>query len=124
MDSVQIDVLVLAVVAHPLGGLRHEVEQGPDSTASLLPGSQFEDLAQQHQDGDHGRRLEIDCDRSFRGAERFREQVRSDGRDGAVGPSDTGTHRDQREHVQAAVNQRGPGPLEERPASPEHDRRR
>ena len=48
----------------------------------------------------------------------------SERRDQAVEIGRAGAERDQAEHVQAAVHDRRPGALEERPAGPQHDRRR
>ena len=45
-------------------------------------------------------------------------------RDHAVAVRGADAERDQREHVQVAVDDRRPAALEERPAAPEHDRRR
>ena len=56
-------------------------------------------------------------------AQRLQERLRSNGRDHAVEIRDSGAQGDQREHVRAAVDERGPEALEERPAAPEHDRR-
>ena len=44
-------------------------------------------------------------------------------RDQAVDVRDADAQPDEREHVQAAVDDRLPGAHEERPAAPEHDRR-
>ncbi len=43
---------------------------------------------------------------------------------GAVEPRHAGPHRNEREHVEVARDQRLPAAHEERPAAPEHDRRR
>ena len=48
--------------------------------------------------------------------------LRADGRDHAVDVRDANAHGDQREHVRAAIDDRRPAALEERPAAPEHDR--
>ncbi len=46
--------------------LRREVEKRADGPARRLAGAQFEDLAQQHQHGDHRRRLEVDRNGAIR----------------------------------------------------------
>jgi hypothetical protein len=57
-------------------------------------------------------------------AKRRRERTWRECRHHAVGPGNTRTHRDQREHVEVARLNRSPAPLEERPACPQHHRRR
>ncbi len=52
------------------------------------------------------------------------EQIRRNRCHHAVDPGCTRAERDQREHVEAAVPDRGDAPSKERPARPEHDRRR
>ena len=56
-------------------------------------------------------------------AEAFREQPRGHRGRQAVEVSSADAQGDQGEHVRAAVDDRGPGAFEERPAAPQHDRR-
>jgi hypothetical protein len=53
-------------------------------------------------------------------AECFRENPRQDGGDKAVDVGNACAHRDQGEHVQAAIHQRLPAANEKWPASPQH----
>ena len=55
--------------------------------------------------------------------ERLRENSRHKGGDKAVGIGHAGAHRDEREHVQVARQQRLPAAHEEGPAGPQYDRR-
>ena len=59
-DLVERDLLLAAVGAHAARGLRREVEQRADGAAGRFAGAQLQHLAEQHQHGDDGRRLEID----------------------------------------------------------------
>ena len=94
-DRVEADFLIRVVGADAAGGFRREVEQRPDRAAGLFARAQFEHLAEEHENGDHRRRLEIDRDRAVRSAEGRREQARRDRRDHAVGPGDARAHGDQ-----------------------------
>ena len=86
-------------------------------------GAEFEDLAEQNQRDNDGRRLEIERHLPVGGAERGGEDPRRQRRDDAVDIGDAGAERDQREHVEPAVRDRGQAALEERPAAPQHGRR-
>ena len=57
-------------------------------------------------------------------AEAGRERAGRDRRDRAVGVGRADAEADEREHVRAGVHERRPHALEERPAAPEHHRRR
>jgi len=63
------DIGLGAVVTHESGAFWREIEQRSDGTARLRAGSQFENLAEQHQGHDDRRRLEINRDRAVRRAE-------------------------------------------------------
>jgi len=108
----------------PAGGARGKPEQRLDGAAGLASRAQLEDLTEEHQDGDHRRRLEVEPDLAAVGPERLREEVGRDRRHDAVGPGRAGPQRDQREHVEAAVQDGHPRPLEEGPAAPQDDGRR
>ncbi len=99
-----------------------EIEQGADRAAGLRAGAQFEHLAEQYQGDDDRRRLEIDRHRSVRHAERGGEYPRQQRRDQAVAIGDAGAERDQREHVEPAVDDRSPAAPEKRPPAPQHGR--
>ena len=90
----------------PSGGdpqrrLRREVEQGADGAAGPLAGAQLQDLAEEDQGRDHGRRLEVErhepvASRIAAGRRRARDG------DDAVEERRAGAERDQREHVEVA----------------------
>ena len=123
-DRGERDLLVAAVRAEPPRRGGREAEQRADRPRGALAGAQLEHLAEQHQHGDDGRRLEIDRDRAVMAAERGRKDAGRERGDHAVGVGDAGAERDQREHVEVAGDQRAGAALEERPARPQHDRRR
>ena len=122
-DRVERYVLVAAVRLDAPRGLGRKFEQRADRARRRLARAQFQHLAEQHQHGDDGGGLEIDRDRAVVAAERRRKHVRRERRDHAVDVGDAGAHRDQREHVEIARDQRLPAAHEERPARPQHDRR-
>ena len=87
--------------------------------------AQLQHLAEQHEHDDHRRRLEVDGDLTPCIAERRAGTgPGASVADDAVAVRRADAERDQREHVQVPVHDRRPAALEERPAAPEHDRRR
>ena len=104
--------------------LRGEIQQRANGAGSLLARAQLQHLTEQHQRGDDCGSLEINGRGAVHFAERGREDLREDRRGNAVEKRSAGAEADQREHIGAAMNERGPETLEERPASPEHNRRR
>ena len=62
MDLGQGYIGLAAVRGDAPGRLRRQVEQGANGAAGLGACPQLQHLAQQHQGGDHRRRLEIDLD--------------------------------------------------------------
>ena len=124
MNGIERRVPLGAVRPDQPGRLRREIEQGPDGAARALAGAQLQHLSEQDQDRDYRGRLEVYGHRAVVTAERSREDLRRQGRDHAVEPGHAGAHGDQREHVQAAVHERLPGPHEKGPARPQDDRRR
>ena len=116
--------MVLARVVHQPCGLRGEVEQRLDGARRRLPGAQFEDLAEQDENGDDGGRLEVDRDRAAVAAEGRRENSRQHRGHQAVDVGDAGTHGDKGEHVQIAGDERLPAAHEERPSGPQDNGRR
>ena len=123
-DLLERHLLVGAVVAHAARGLRREAEQGLDRAAGALARPDLEHLAEQDQRRDHRRGLEIDVDLALGPAEGGREDPGRERRDHAVEIGRADAEPDQRPHVGAAVAERRPAALEDRPAGPEHDRRR
>ena len=124
LHPIERHVFLGAVLAHAARGLRGEAEQRPDRRARLTARAQLEDLPEQHERDDHRRGLEVDGDVARLIAEGRGKQAREQRRDHAVGIGDAHAKADQREHVQAAVDERLPAAHEERPCAPEHDRRR
>ena len=121
-DLIEAHILVRAVGPDPPSHLRGEIEQRANGAAGLLAGLQLENLPEQNKNGDDGRCLEIDGNGAVMTAHRRRKHPRQQGSDDAVNPRHAGAHGDQREHVEIAGLERGPGPLEERPPGPQHDR--
>jgi hypothetical protein len=119
-DLIERDVLVLAVGAYSARGLRRQAEQSANGAASAAAGPQLQHLAEKDQHGNDGRRFEVRVHAAARAAEGRRKGAWGDRRDEAEQVRGTGADADQREHVQAAVNERRPHPLEERRAGPEH----
>ena len=125
LHGVELDLLARV----PSGLIRRAVFGARSSSARMAPlvglaGAQLQHLPEQHQHGDDRRRLEVDGDRAVMAAERRREDAGRERRDHAVDPGHAGAHGDQREHVEVAGHERLPAAHEERPAGPEHDRRR
>ena len=123
LQAVDLDFMVGAVVADAARGFRRQFEQRLDRAGRRLAGAQLQHLAEQHQHGDDGGRLEIDRDRAAMAAKGRRKNLRREGADQAVEPGHAGAHRDQREHVEIARHQRLPAAHEERPACPNDDGR-
>jgi hypothetical protein len=102
-------------------GLRTEVEESADGGTGAAAGAEFHDLAEQDERGDGGGGFEVGVGISAHRAERGGEDSGRDGCDHAVDVGDAGAEADQREHVGAAVDQRGPEALEEGESAPEDD---
>src|SRR5947207_1707606 len=68
--------------------------------------------------------VEVYFDTAAGCAEPFGKQPRRYGRGQAVQVGGPDAHGNQREHIRAAVDHRGPTALEKWPSAPEHDRRR
>ena len=117
-DAVEVDVLVASVRANPARGLGREVQKRADRAARPLTRTQLEHLSEQDEHGDDRRRLEIDPDRAVAASKGRREQTGRQRRDDAVAPGDAGPHRDQREHVEVAADDRSRRADEERPTRP------
>ena len=120
-QALDLDLMVGAILADAAGGFGRQLEKSLDRAGRRLAGAEFENLAKQHQHRDHRGGLEVDRDRAAMAAESRREDIGRDGSDQAVDIGDAGAHRDQREHVEIARQQRLPAAHEERPARPEHD---
>ncbi|GAA0006386.1 hypothetical protein BRDID11002_63900 [Bradyrhizobium diazoefficiens] len=120
MERIDLDLVLAAVSLDAARGLRGELQQRLDRARRRIAGAQLQHLAEQHQHGDDGSRLEIDGHRAAMAAEGVREDLRHDRAEDAVNVSDAGAHRDQREHVEVAGDQRLPAADEERPAGPQH----
>ena len=121
-NLIEAHILVGAIGPDPAGHLWGEIKERANGAAGLLAGFQLQNLSEQNKNGDDGRCLEIDGNGAVMTAHRRREHTRQHGSDDAVNPRHAGAHGDQREHVEIAGLERGPGPLEERPPGPQHDR--
>src|SRR5438309_1283552 len=117
-------VLLGAVGPEPACRRGRQAEQRPDRATRLAARAQLEHLAQQHEDRDDGCGLEVEPDLAAVRAERRREEPGRERPDDTVDVRHPGAERDQREHVEAAVDDRRPAPLEEGPARPQDHRRR
>ncbi len=124
LDGGQGDVLLAAVVVDPAGRLGRQAEQRLDRPGGRVTRPQFEDLSQEDQGRDHRRRLEIDRNAAGVPREALRDEPREQHGERAERERGSRAHGDQREHVEAAVHDRGPAADEERPSAPQHDRRR
>jgi hypothetical protein len=122
-ETVDLDLVVGAVVADAAGGFWRELEQGLDRSRRCVARAQLQHLTEQHQHRDDGGGLEINRNGAAMALEGGGEDLRRNGTDHAVGVGDASAHRDQREHVEVAGAQRLPAANEERPARPQHDRR-
>ena len=112
----------------PVGGdaarrFRGEAEQRLDRAAGLAASSQLQHLAQQDQNGDDSGRLKIKAEVSGGIAERRRKEAGRDHGRHAVEIGSAAANRNEREHIQAAMNNRSPATLKERPSAPQHHRR-
>ena len=103
--------------------LRRKPEQGPDRGAGAAPRAQLQHLAEQHKHNDDGSRLEIHGNVPAH-AEGVRKEIRCDRRDDAEAVRRADAERDQRKHVEVPARDGGPASREERPSSPQNDRRR
>ena len=119
-DRVDRRIALVAARQDAVRDLRREIEQRTDGAGGALARVQLKHLAEQHQHGDDGGRLEINRDRAVGTAKRVGKLLRYHGRQRAVGPGHARAHRDQREHVEVARFQRLVGAREERPAGPPH----
>ena len=102
--------------------LRCQSKQRLDRGAGPASRAQFQDLPQKNEHDDHRGRVEVGFDHAMHpetcgeplGGERGRSRVAIRGAD---------AEGDQREHVGAAIDDRIPATLKERPTGPEDDRR-
>ncbi len=118
-DRIDSDVLI-AMPGDAPGGFRGKPEQRTNGSGGALARPQFQHLPEQDQHRDDGRRLEIHRDRAVHVPERRWKKLRRQRAHHAVDVGHTGTHRDQREHVQLAVHHRAPAARKEWRARPQH----
>ena len=104
-----------------MGGVRSSKasNRAPGSGA----GPQLENLPEQDQHGDDRGRLEVNRNHAMAGSEGLGKEAGRQGRHHAVKISNSGSQADQGEHVEAAVDDRTPAALEERPAAVKDDGR-
>jgi hypothetical protein len=124
MNVLDRHVLVGPVATHQAGRLRRQTEQRSNGSARLAARAQLEQLSELYQHDDHRRGLEVHRHAAIGHAERVWEETghqRGHDRE-EIGHADA--ERDQREHVEAAVDERLPAAGEERRPAPQYDRRR
>ncbi len=121
-QAVDLDLVVGAIIADTARGFGCQLQECLDRAGCRLAGAEFEDLAEKNKDRDDRGSLEVDRDRAAVSAEGCRKALRHDGSDDAVDVGHACAHRDQREHVEVARQQRLPAAHEERPARPDDDR--
>jgi hypothetical protein len=120
-DLIERDLFIAAIGADTPSGFGGEVEECPDGAAGLLACPQLQHLAQQHENRDYGRRLEINPDGPVHAAETSRKKTGEHGGDEAVEIGGARSERDEGEHVEAAAGDRRPAALKERRAGPKDD---
>ena len=118
------DFLFAAIRADDPRRFRRQIQQRADRISGPFPGAEFQYLAEQYENHDHGRSLEIDADMASGIAESRWKDARRDGRDDTERIGRANAHGDEREHVQAAVDDGFDATDQERPSRPEDDRRR
>src|SRR6266850_815117 len=123
LNGLERNVLFCAVGPDTACRRRRQIEQGLDGAARLAPGAKLEHLSKQHEHCDHGGGLEVQTDFAAVSAERLGEQTWRDCGCDAIQIGRSGAEGDEGEHVEAAIDDRGPAAHEERPAGPEHNRR-
>ena len=116
--------VLFSVAVQTMRQLGRQPQQRANRARGLAARAQLQHLPEQHQRGDHRRRLEIDRRHTAVHAKRRRQRARRQQREDAEQVGDAGAERDQREHVQAPVDDGGPAAHEERPGAPQHHRRR
>jgi len=97
------------------------LQQGANGRGCAGARAQFEDLAEKDESRDGRGGFEIDGDLAGHGFKRGREDAGEEDSDEAVDVGGAGAECDQSEHVEAAIDERGPAAFEEREAAPEDD---
>ena len=120
-DLFQWYILFRSVLTDDSGGLGRQTEQRLDRRSGATSRPEFEHLTEQHQCGDHCRRLEVDGHTTIV-SEGGWEDPGCHRRHDAVPPSRYHTDTDECEHVQIASDQGAPAPLEQRPTAPQNHR--
>ena len=117
------NIVLGAIGLEPPCSLRRQPEQIADRRARPAARTQFENLAEQHEDDDDRGGFEVDGHFSSH-AEGVGKETRCQCSGDAVDVCGAHAKRDEREHVEIAADDRRPASLEERPSAPEHDRSR
>ena len=107
-----------------MGLLRRKVQEGANGAAGALPRAQFQNLPEQDERGDDRGGFEIDGDDTVHVAKRSWENLREERSHEAIEIRCACAEADQREHIEAAKDERGPEALEKRPAAPKDYRSR
>ena len=103
MHGIELHLLVGSILPDAAGGLGREIEKGADRSAGALACPELQHLSEQHQNGDGGRRLEIDSDRPVVTSECGREDPGLKRSDHAVGPRYSRAHSDERDMLRLRV---------------------
>ncbi len=124
MHLVEWDIAFTPVDGNAARHLRRQIKQGTDGRICPSTRFQFQYLAEQNKNGNGRRRFEIDVRGSPMSAEACRKYMREERCDHAVHIRNAHAKTDQREHVRAAVLDRRPEAVKERPSAPEDNRGR
>ena len=119
-DLIESNVVLAAVLCNSPRCFWRQAQQRFNRRAGRAARFQFEHLTEQDQRGDYGCGFEIDRHISRRVMKRRRKNLRYERGNHAVNVSHSYAEADQREHVEAAIQNRLPTAHEERPTTPEY----
>src|SRR5438552_4501495 len=117
------DITLRAVSRKQVSLPRRKIQKRANGSTGALPGAQFQYLPEENESGDHRRRFEINRRGAIHSAERGRKHLGEESSDNAFEVRGAGAQPDQRKHVRAAIDERGPKTLEEWPSTPKNCRR-
>ena len=122
-DLIERNVVLAAVLCNSPRCFWRQAQQRFNRRASRAARFQFEHLTEQNQRGDDGCGFEIDRHISHRVTKGRRKNLRHERGNHAVNVSHSYAEPDEREHVEAAIQNRLPTAHEERPTAPKHNGR-
>src|SRR4029077_3712278 len=120
LDFIHRDFLFLAIV-NPVCSFRYKTQQRLDRMSGSTARFRLDQLSQQDQSCNYRCCFKVKIDFSVT-SERRGKNSRRDHRNDAVKICRAYPHGDEREHVEAAINNRLPGAREEKAASPKDHR--